>query len=476
MKTELRFYSGIHTIGGVVMSLQYGQDRILLEIGCAYDPANDYNDGIIEKRNRHALKDDLLLNQVPAVEGLYSRADLQDYPLLSAEESSLNTAVLISHLHLDHMSAVGWVAPSIPVYMSEPCQRLEQALDDLQMGSNPQGRPFTDMKDRCPIHVGAITITPYLLCEESYQDWSFYVETPDLKLHYTGDLMMHGSYRETVMREMKEVASKKPDILVCEATTFMDSTMKMVYGNVKLPVKPDANLPQGMLDKAGLIASMQSILQQQQGLCAVNFYEREMADVLLFEQMAQECGRTLVYEPQTAWLIRQFFHRPTAVLIPDCDLSLMAQSSWYPQLLKECTIISKEQIRQNPANWMIQNSYPHLLELLSFTDCQGTYLHAGGMPIGAYDPAFATLQRVLRLAHFQHITFFAKNYFNHAYPGQVQYYVNQIDAKVLIPSHSSNPERLAAPVGRQQLIPELNAVYVMDKDHLVKKEDRNNEH
>ena len=37
MKTEIKFYGGLNTIGGVVMSIIYGNERLLLEIGMAYN-------------------------------------------------------------------------------------------------------------------------------------------------------------------------------------------------------------------------------------------------------------------------------------------------------------------------------------------------------------------------------------------------------------------------------------------------------
>lgn len=268
MKTKITFYAGIHTIGGVIMAVEYGNDRVLLEIGTAYVPSADVFDGHVQPRLRHRLSDAVRLHDAPLIDGIYRKEDLCG--LLSptpACDDPRHTATFISHLHLDHMSYFGMLDNRVDVYMSEPAQKLEALLETVGLGSdNIRTVPAKPMHDREAVHVGEITVLPFLLCTQSYQDWSFYVETPDVKLHYTGDLVMHGEYLGNVLREMEYVKAQHPDLLVCEATTFMDSTLEMVYGRTDVTVEPDVNLPKGMLDKCGLDAELETLLAQQTGL------------------------------------------------------------------------------------------------------------------------------------------------------------------------------------------------------------------
>lgn len=476
MKTEITFYAGIHTIGGVVMSVVYGGHRVLLEIGTAYEPKTDVYDNYVQPRDKNRLRDELHLRRVPMVDGLYSRVHMQDFTQLkSAEEVSLHTAVFVSHLHLDHMSCMGMLSDLVDVYLSGSAQRIEQALETVGIGNYVlRTAPYRPMYDRQPVQVGQIKVVPFLLCGESYQDWSFYVETPDLKLHYTGDLMMHGSYKDAVLREMEWVASQKPDILVCEATTFMDSTLNMVYGTTDVTVEPSVDVPPGMLDKCGLDREMERILRAQKGMCVINFYQREMADVSTFDAMAQRCGRVLALEPETAYVAWQFFQRPVHVYIPDNERfapgGATAQAPWYQELLAHNPAVTLEQIRRTPQNYVLQNSYEYALELFSLPAEQSSYLHAGGTPIGAYDPKYENLMRILSLTGFTYITFFAKNYFSHAYPCQVKYYVDHIGARILIPSHSENPERLLPGPGSVQFIPELGVTYTYEDGKMVQQQ------
>ena len=468
MKTEITFYAGIHTIGGVVMSVVYGDHRVILEIGTAYQPKTDVYDNYVRPRNEGRLYDELRLGRAPRVDGIYDRVHIRDLRNLeAAEDSKLHTAVFVSHLHLDHMSCMGYLSERVDVYLSDSARCIETALETVGLGNcNLRKVPYKPMYDMEPVMVGEIKVVPFLLCRQSYQDWSFYVETPDVKLHYTGDLMMHGVYKDAVLNEMNWVAAQDPDILVCEATTFMDSTMKMVYGTPNATVEPDVEMPEGMLDKCGLDLEMEKILRQQKGLAVLNFYQREMADVESFDKIAANCGRTLVLEPETGYVAWKFFKRPIPIFVPDDKRFLpngeLGRTEWYQELMAANPRVTREELFAAPEKYLLQNSYEYVLGLFDLPDQGAAYLHAGGIPIGAYDPKYANLMRILEHTGFTYSTFFAKNYFSHAYPCQVKYYVDSIDARVLIPSHSEEPERLLPGPNGVQFIPELGVTYTYE--------------
>jgi len=129
-------------------------------------------------------------------------------------------------------------------------------------------------------------------------------------------------------------------------------------------------------------------------------------------------------------------------------------------------VVSREEITQNPAGFLLQNSYRHILELFDLPDEGGVYLHADGIPIGEFDPAYKNLMRILTRTKFQYVTFFSKKYFGHGYPAQVKYFCDQVDPKVLIPCHGFNPERLLPNHG-DQLLPIEGKVYTLEDGKLV---------
>ena len=464
MRTEITFYGGLNTIGGVVMSVVYGKERLLLEIGTAYDPAGDMFDGIVHHRTENYLFDELTLRRAPRIDGIYAKNELKDFNLISSEESDLHTSIFITHMHLDHMSCMGLVSDDVDVYLSEPAQRLEAALQAVGQGVKTLRKTGYKVLDpHQEYKIGEITVKPFLLNAKSYQDFSFYVTTPDMKIHYTGDLMLHGDYEDAVWAEMEYVKAQKPDVLVCESTTFMDSTMNMMYGSTEAEVIGAAELPDGMMNKQMVDEHLCQNLAGKTGLCVFNFYEREMSDVMAFEQMAERTGRTIAFEPETAYLVYKFFNKDVNVDVPDFTYN----QPWFDELMQHATVITKKEVHENPSRYLIQNTYAHIMELFDLPNQDASYLHSGGTPIGEFDPAYANMQRILKMTGFEHVNFFMSNYFTHAYPPQVKYYCDQVDAKVLIPTHGNNPERLHAKEDRIRLLPELGKTYVMENDKLV---------
>ncbi len=470
MKTQLKFYSGIHTIGGVCMSIIYNNQRIILELGAAYNPSSDVFDGKVLQRDSNYISDSILLGLIPKVEGIYPKEYIKNIDLKSYEEVQLPTTAFISHLHLDHMLFMGMLHDEVDIYLCKEAQVIEQALQDTNQGCYSIRKvDYKDFSHLDTIYIGDIKITPYLINPRSYKDWSFYVETPDLKLHYTGDVILHNANAENVLNEMKWLKEKNIDVLVCDATSFMDSTMEMIYANANTEVIADKNLPPNMLDEKMVENQLLENMKNKTGLCVINFYQREMAEVEKFEHMAKQCNRILILEPKTAYIVYKFFNKKVNIYLPDFKENKHNDKQWYKTLIKNATLVTNEEITLNPHKYLLQNSYEYIMELFSLPQENASYLHSGGIPIGSFDPAYNNLKSILSKTKFEYVSFFCENYFTHAYPSQVKYYVDQINANVLIPSHSFNPERLKPKKDRQQLIPLLNETYVYHNHKLVKK-------
>jgi ribonuclease J len=407
----------------------------------------------------------LALGKAPAVDGLYRRADLGDSPLVSAEESELNTAVFVTHLYLDHMAYMGMVSDSVPVYLSEPAQIIEKALAETGDGADSIREGYSPLVDRETVRVGAIEVEPILLWDDSCRDFSFYVKTPDIKLHYTGNLILHAGYEQAELAEMEYIREERVDILVCDSCSFGDEHMLQLYGDTEAEVVSDMSVPEGMMDYEAQGKKTLSILEEQKGLCVINFYARETSFMEDFEDMARRCGRRFVLEPEAAYLYWRIFGREPSVFLPDfARFWETPRAPWLGELLEHSHIVEARDIEDSPRGYLLQNSYRYALELFSLPNEGASYLHAGGVPMGDFDPAYERLKRLLDMAGFKYIPFFDPNYFDHAYPQQAKYYVDRIDARTLIPCHGFHPERLKAPTGRVQFIPAQGQPYSFDHE------------
>lgn len=466
-QTEFVMYSGLNTIGGINLSVTYGTDRVLFECGLAYDPATAVFDGTVRPRDKNWISDKLKLGILPRIGGIFRRQDLGDFPLESAEESSLNTAVFITHLHLDHMAFMGMIAPQVPVYLHHNAQRIERALEATGHGVETLQRSYRDIVPGQPVHVGEIEVLPILCKEKSYCDFAFLIRTPDGVIHWTGDLCLHGVEADKTLRQMELLKQQEVDVLLCDCTSFMDSVMQMMYHTTDAAaILPSPDVPPDMLSEQAYYDGFFERIQGRRGLCVFNYYQREMEDAEKFLSWSAATGRTCVFEPDAAYVVWKFFGIVPFVYLPDAapySLPRVQWPAWLQELASCAKFVTREEIWENPVGYMLQNSYPHILELLSLPAVDAAYLHADGMPIGEFDPAYANMRRIVARAGFEYVTFFCENYFGHGYPCQVKYFVDQVDPHVLIPCHSYNPERLLPRNGRQ-LLPELYRTYIL-KDH-----------
>ena len=398
-QTEFVMYSGLHTIGGVNMAITYGNDRVIFECGLAYDPATDVFDGTVRPRDKNWVRDKLRLGILPRIEGIYRRQDLGDDPLESAEESQLNTAVFITHLHLDHMAFMGMIAPQVPVYLHHNAQCIERALEATGQGVETLQRTYCDIVPGQPVHVGAIEVLPILCKAKSYYDFAFFIRTPDGTVHWTGDLCLHGTEAEKTLRQMEFLKQQEVDVLLCDCTSFMDSVMKLMYPTMEASaVRPSPEVPQGMLSERQYYDGLFEHIKGRSGLCVFNYYQREMEDAEKFLAWAAATRRACVFEPDAAYIVWKFFQIEPFVYLPD-TLPYSGPREQWPAWLKELAahakFVQRADIWANPAGYMLQNSYPHILELLSLPSQGAAYLHADGTPIGEFDPAYANLRRIV---------------------------------------------------------------------------------
>lgn len=470
-KTIFTMYAGQHTIGGVIFSVTYGRDRVLMEFGSAYDPATAVFDGIVEPRDKNWIRDKLKVGLLPKIDGIYRREDLGRFPLESAEETDMNTAVFITHLHLDHMALMGMLSPEIPVYMHRNAQIIERALEVTGCGIETVDRQYLDITPFEPIRVGEIEVLPILCRDTGYYDFAFLITTPDGTIHWTGDVILHSIQADRTIKQMELLKEKKIDVMLCDCTAFMDSVLKLMVPDLdEKKILPDPSIPENMLSEAEYRRGLFGSLKKLRGLCVFNYYQREMDVAQDFIRWAEELDRKCVFEPDAAYIIYKFFGIEPYVYIPDSpSVHGQEDSPWRKELALHSTLVSHEEICAAPEKYMLQNSYPRIMELFDLPREGAGYIHADGLPIGAFDPAYANMRKIVDMAGFEYVTFFCENYFGHGYPQMVKYFVDEINPRVLIPCHSYNPERLL-PKDGIQLIPESYKEYILE-NHMLSPRD-----
>ncbi|MBR5049293.1 MAG: hypothetical protein IKX74_06615 [Erysipelotrichaceae bacterium] len=455
-RTSIVFYSGLDSIGGVIMEVRYGNSRVFFEAGTAYNPGFDMFDGQVRLR-RNFISDYLWVGEIPMIDGIYRRQDIERYPGLTAAEDWKEgpQAFFITHLHLDHMRMMGMISPLVPVYLSAPAQKIEKALEEVGEGvDSVRDFNYSDMGEITT--VGEITVRRFILNDDSYQDYSFYIETPDLKIHHTGDLFVYGKYGENVRKEAAFLAVRQIDILVCEGTRFFP-------GDEDREIEPAYWPVRGMISRQRFDEITAQRISGFAGLVVFNYYEREMSDVMAFEKYAEESGRKLVYEPESAHIINRFFHKPVRILIPDRTDT----PDYYDGIAAYNMVMEKQDILAQPEKYLVQNTYSNLLELLDYRHVPTLYLHYSGTPLGEFDPRYFNMKRIVELAGMQYVKAYEteEGYFSpHAEKGQILAYIDMVSARLVVPAHSSGRRAMIAHLKCPYYYASLRERYVYDRE------------
>ncbi|MBR0384949.1 MAG: hypothetical protein IJI05_00205 [Erysipelotrichaceae bacterium] len=458
MKTLITTYAGTHQSMGAVFSVEYGRDRVIMDFGSGFNP--EIPNYI--KKDDNWIKDKIRLGLLPGIEGLYPRKYITGCDLKAYEDCNYNTAVFISHLHLDHMSNIGAVAEEVPVYLSEPARRLEYALEEIGQGADSNGRKYDSFSGREYVEVGSIKVYPLINSPWSHQMFGFMIETPDLKAGYTADLSLAGECPEMVQQEMEIFRDSCIDVLYCDGCNFSDDQLMEIYGTAdftKIPSSPQ--IPEGMLSFSEHCEKIRKLYTETSSLVVFNHYEREILDVQMIKEWAKESGRNVVLEPEAAWLAWRFFGEPVNVYMNEDT----EKAGWMQQLLTENKVISRQDIINEPGRYYLHVSWQNIAELKKLP--AGRYIHAEGNPFSSSE--IEEMKKKVAEAGFEFCSYDDPNYRQHGYPSQVNWFVEQIRPAVVIGYHGHDPERIRNTYG-YNLVPDLYQPYHLEGRMLVKEE------
>lgn len=456
-KTSIKFYSGLDSIGGVVMEISYNNSRVFFEAGTEYNPAFDMFDSHVDKRPQF-ISDYLWLNELPMIDGIYREEDICNYNLIPANNINCEQAFFITHLHLDHMRMMGMIDPSVKVYLSKSAQIIESALEDVNLGvESIRGLSYDDIPD--DVTIGDIHIHRFTLNDDSYQDLSFYIQTPDLSIHFTGDIFVYGKYFNNILNEIKYINNHGVDILIPEGTTFFNDI------DYDLTSISPTFTPDNLLSKQEMNERIADRILEHDGLVVFNYYEREMSDVMDLMEYSKACKRQLVFEPESAHIINKFFNQKVSIMLPD---TYKHQPKYLEEIIKNNDLIDADSIISNPDKYLVQNSYPNLLQLLDFRNLHVLYIHYSGIPLGQFDPAYKRLYMLLNKLNFEHCsrTKFAdgKYFSSHACREQLLAYIQEVNAKLIVPCHSANREKYESCITKPYFHCLKNKRYIYNKE------------
>ena len=337
--TNLRFFGGVSTIGGNCIILEDNDARIMLDNGMCFSKEGEYYKDFLSARMGNDLRDFLALDLVPKIGGIYGKEKINDecadeidsrgHYMLDSDLESYESykertgkpfldAILLTHVHLDHIRNLIFMPAKIPVVCSQVTRDFLEIISDLtnhnflhysyskkkkygetsyfpnSIGKKNvyEERTFLIAEPGKTINISCYEITGYPVDHSVPGSMAFKVKTPDDKIVlYTGDIRFHGHEFERKASDdfVKEVSSIPIDILITEGTRI----------DKKRGVSEN-----GVFNKVLKTLNEDNALNEK--MIFTSFPWKSISRFLTVFKIAQEIGRTLVIHPKLAYVLHHF--------------------------------------------------------------------------------------------------------------------------------------------------------------------------
>jgi len=385
---------------GLKFLVEHGDSRCLFDFGREHAPGRvPFSFGLRPRPGRE-LADLIAAGEAQPLPGVYA-----------GDPWDGRTHVFISHMHLDHTGLIGFLGPEVPLY-------FPAAMEPVREGASSSGYlPWRvpvgiPVGDREKIEVGEIAVRFVAVDHDVPGSSGFLVTTPEVTIAFTGDHRWHGLQPELTARFAEE--ARGADLLIQEGVA-------LGY------VPPDPPLPQ--LSETDVIAELRRAAEGTRGLLIVNCYGMNRERVAGLADACAAAGRTLLMEPQMA-----------------------AMAGW-PGLIGPL-----DPIREKPRDYCLQLGFESLPLLIDLQPPPGSlYLHSGGAPMGAFDPAQPVLEAWM--ARFG-LDYRIVTTSGHSRLADIVRMVTTVKPRRVLPVHSRTPEALDVPAVRS-FIPVAGPVYAV---------------
>jgi len=336
---NLSFFGGIGNIGGNCVILEDNGINIMLDNGMCFSKEGELYKDFLAARMGNDLRDFLNLNLVPKIPGIYGKEKLNDecldevdpnahYMLTSDLESYESfvertgnpyiEAIILSHIHLDHIRNLIFMPAEIPVICSQISYEFLKIISDItkddflnyeysiktELGNKSyfpnavkkakrrKSREFIIAEPYKAFKIMNMEIIGYPVDHSVPGAMAFRIKTSDDKIVlYTGDIRFHGHEFESKASEafVKEVSSIPIDILITEGTRIDKErglSENGVYNMVLKTLNEDNRLNEKMI--------------------FTSFPWKSISRFLTVLKISQEIGRILVVHPKLAYVLHHF--------------------------------------------------------------------------------------------------------------------------------------------------------------------------
>ncbi|MCR8969527.1 MBL fold metallo-hydrolase [Facklamia sp. 7083-14-GEN3] len=439
-QTKIEFLGGLDTIGGNIISLQKNDYQVIMDFG-AFVGAD-----IKQLLDRSLTEKFLEKSLLPKVEGLYSQSQLNSNSLTSFEASSLNTAICLSHLHLDHLGSLGQISKQVPVYTSEKALNFYKNLVENSFlpkyDVNWQGVPYPTI-----IQHGPFKITFKESDHDTEGASAIFIETNDLKVVHSGDLRLSGYNPQRVLKWVEEAHSFEPDLLLIEGTSFSN------FGDDPAPLLTIEEKIHNLScsNERQLLKTIDQLMSEKlKDIITINLYPQNIQRLLEINEIAKNNQRKFVLDKAYYQLLENFFSKRI-----DNIFYLSEETE------KTSFSVSAEELKNSPNDYILLIDYERHQVLYQLP--AGVYLHSNGVPLGSF---MAGYEEFLTNMVEYGWDFYQAGVSGHASQSDLLMIAYAIQPKVVIPWHTFKPKAFGQELetkGLNVFYPQYGQIYTMDK-------------
>ena len=417
---RITIHRGTHEIGGNCIEIATDQSRIILDVGMPlFNEDREPHDTAALRR--HSLEELRESGILPSVPGLFDA------------NGSRPDAILISHAHEDHTGLLRHSSAEIPIYASIGTSKMMQAGAKFAGQPNLPRERHREIHAGSPLQIGDFTVTAFSVDHSIYGAQAFLIEADGKTVLYSGDLRMHGRKPGMHRFLIEAVRSRTIDVLLMEGTHI------------------------GHIDHRGqneydLEDEITAQIQSASGLVLASFSPQHVDRLVGFFRATKKSNRIFVADAYTAFVMHSIASE-TSIPRPESTDEIKV---FFPKFFEETyekkrlerffTLISgarilMDEIKSNPSGYVMLFR-PSMLE----SDFGGS-VPDGSRCIysrwtGYLDrPDWQPVKDALAKAKGDLVESHTSG---HIFADDIVDFVGQIQAKLVIPIHTFEPEKFLA--------------------------------
>lgn len=416
----IEFWGGLGVIGGSKIMIEDGGHRVLLDIGLDIPSGRDPFRLPVRLRPGRELADRLRMNAAPRIPGLFDPETLLNRAAPSGPsarrlgelaEPAGETAVFVSHPHIDHVGLAGFLRQDVAVHAHTDAVDLLEALSATGQGLTHGDPAWRRLTDGQRTQVGPMEVECVAVDHDVPGASGYLVRTSAGTLAFTGDIRFHGHHPERAWEFVDRAAGC--EVLATEGTTL------------------GWDMRDGVRDEGDVQRDFTAILEATPGLVLLSLYPRDLDRVRAFLGIAAAAGRRVVWPGPTAAFLR---------LLGVEDVLAADEVPW-------------EDVHAAPAEYVVlpdPDDLPSLLDLPVGEGCPASvFVHANGEPLGPFEPRWEPFTDWLSALGIQLRQIGCSG---HASQDHLHTMLERMRPHTVFPIHTTAPSRLHPPTGTSRVV------------------------